>query len=150
MSTFRFRLAPVLRLREAARQERRAALAEAYRVDDLLRGQIESVAAEMERLRNVSRQAGGPGPVNVDRLVETQRYQAALGNQRGQVLRQRETVTVEIERRQQALLAADRDVRVLEKLRQRQAERFRLEEDRREMKRLDEAAQQQFMREAVR
>ena len=45
------------------------------------------------------------------------------------------------------LLVADRDVRVLEKLRQRQADRHRREEDRREVKRLDELAQQKVMRE---
>jgi flagellar protein FliJ len=149
MSVFRFRLSPVLRLREAARDERRAALAEAYRVDDLLRRRIEAVAAELGGLLGISRLAARPGPVDVDRLVETQRYTAAMRNQQAQILRQREEVAAEIQRRRQALLEADREVRVLEKLRQRQAERHRADEERREAKRLDEVAQQNAMREVV-
>ena len=149
MSMFRFRLSPVLRVREAARDERRAALAEAYRVDDLLRRRLEAVAVELGGLLGVSRLAARPGSVDVDRLVETQRYTAALRSQAALVLRQREDVTAEIQRRRQALLEADREVRVLEKLRQRQAERHRADEDRREAKRLDEVAQHNAMREVA-
>ncbi|MGD0900873.1 MAG: flagellar export protein FliJ [Thermoguttaceae bacterium] len=149
MSAFRFRFTPVLRLREATREERRAALAEAYRVDDVLRRRLEAVAAEIERLRGISRQAASPGPVDVDRLVETQRYQLALQIQQAQIAAQRDNMAAEIQRRRQALLEADREVRVLEKLRQRQAERHRLEEDRRETKRLDEVARQKLLREVA-
>jgi flagellar FliJ protein len=149
MSAFRFRFTPVLRLREATREERRAALAEAYRVDDVLRRRLEAVAAEIERLRGISRQAASPGPVDVDRLVETQRYQLALQIQQAQIAAQRDNMAAEIQRRRQALLEADREVRVLEKLRQRQAERHRLEEDRRETKRLNEVAQQKLLREVA-
>jgi flagellar FliJ protein len=149
MSTFRFRLAPVLQLREATRQERRGALGEAYRADEVLRQRLETVATELERLRGLARQAACPGPVNVDRLVEAQRYALRLRNAEGQMLRQRADLAAEIQRRRQALLEADREVRVLEKLRQRQAERHRREEDRREANRLDELAQQKLMREAA-
>jgi flagellar FliJ protein len=149
MSVFRFRLAPVLRLREATRDERRSALAEAYRVDELLRRRLEAVAAELAGLLGVSRLAARPGPVDVDRLVETQRYTLALRSQQAQILRQREDVAAEIQRRRQALLEADREVRVLEKLRQRQADRHRADEQRREGKRLDEIAQQNALREVA-
>ena len=55
-------------------------------------------------------------------------------------------MAAEIERRRQALVEADREVRVLEKLRQRQAEQHRREEELREAKRLDEVAAQQAFR----
>ena len=55
-------------------------------------------------------------------------------------------MAAEIERRRQALVEADREVRVLEKLRQRQAEQHRRDEDLREVKRLDEVASQQAFR----
>ncbi|MGA2065371.1 MAG: flagellar export protein FliJ [Thermoguttaceae bacterium] len=149
MNTFRFRLSPVLQVREAARQERRSRLGEAYRADELLQRRLQAVESELDQLRGVSRRAARPGPVDVDRLVESQRYALGLRSQQAQILRQREDLAAEIQRRRQALLEADREVRVLEKLRQRQAERHRVEEDRREAKRLDEIAQQKIMREVA-
>jgi flagellar protein FliJ len=149
MSHFEFRLSTLLKLRERARDERRTALAEAFKVDDVLRVRLGGVEEELERMRNLCRTSAGPGRINVDRLVEAQRYELTLRSQQMQLRRQRETVAAEIERRRQALIEADREVRVLEKLRDRQAEEHRQEEQRRDVKRLDEVAQQQAMREIV-
>ncbi|MGA2619063.1 MAG: flagellar export protein FliJ [Thermoguttaceae bacterium] len=149
MSKFIFRLAALLRLRESTRDQCRAALAEAYRVDDALGKQLQRVAAELEALRKLRRQAAGPGTVNVDQLVEAHRYELAAGQQQLQLTRQRQTVATEIERRRQTLVEADREVRVLEKLRQRQADQHRLDEERKELKRLDEIAAQRAMREVA-
>jgi len=44
MPKFQFRLATLLRLREATRDERRGRLAEAYRVDEVVEAQLESGA----------------------------------------------------------------------------------------------------------
>jgi len=147
MQPFRFRLATLLRLREAARDERRSALAEAFQVDDLLRRQREGVAEELQRLKTLCRVAAGPGQVDVDRLVEAHRFELALRAHGKALDRQREAVAAEIERRRQALAEANRDVRVLEKLRERQAGRHRKEQDRRERKQLDEVALQRSLRE---
>jgi flagellar protein FliJ len=149
MAKFQFRLATLLRIREATRDERRHALAEAYRVDELLRVQVENIGRELSQLITQRRQDAGPGEVKVDRLVNSQRFELTLRHQERQLLRQRETVAAEIERRRQALIEADREVRVLEKLREKRAEEHRQEQDRREARRLDEVAQQQAMREAV-
>ncbi len=140
MPKFQFRLATLLRLREATRDERRGRLAEAYRVDEVVEAQLESVAGELDWLRGRCRRVAGPGKVDVDQLTETQRYELALRAQQMQLRQQREQVAVEIERRRRALIAADRDVRVLEKLRDRQAENHRQTENRLEIKQLDEAA----------
>ncbi len=150
MSKFKFRLSTLLRLREAARDERRAELAEAYRVDDTLRQQLQRTDQELQSLRAQRRQGMQPGAVDVDRLVESQRYEMTLGAQRLQIVRQRETVQGEIERRRQVLAEANRDLRVLENLRDKQAGQHRQQEERREMKRIDEVAQQQALREATR
>lgn len=149
MPQFRFRLATLLRIREATRDERRSALAEAYRVDEVLSQQIRRVGQELEQLLAQRRQAAGPGEVQVDRLVNAQRYELTLRQNERQVQRQREAVAAEIERRRQALIEADREVRVLEKLREKQADAHRQEEDRREARRLDEVGQQQAMREVL-
>jgi flagellar FliJ protein len=147
MPKFKFRLATLLRLREATRDERRAELAEAYRADDLLQEHLHRVGRELNWLRTQCRKFAGPGTVDVDRLVEAQRYELTLRVQRTQLTGQRQTVGAEIDRRRQALLAADRDVRLLEKLREKQARRHLQEENRREIKQLDEVAGQRSTRE---
>ena len=64
------------------------------------------------------------------------------GPKRRSLQRQRQALAAEIDRRRQALLEADRDVRTLEKLRENQLQAHRQEEERQEGKRLDEAALQ--------
>lgn len=146
MRRFRFRLATLLRLREATRDQRRVELAEAYRVDDLLQDGLDRLGQELSRLKAECRQAAGPGRVDVDRLVEAQRYEVTLKARQGQLTRQREAVAEEIERRRQALVEAKRDVHVLEKLREKQARRHQYEENRQEIKQLDETAVQRSAR----
>jgi len=126
MTRFRFRLASVLKLREAARDERRA---------------------ELAGLRGEWRAAAGPGVVDVDRLLDGQRYELLLRAYRRQIDAQRSMLAPEIERRRQAVVQANREVRVLEKLRDRQAQRHRAEEERQLTKQLDEIAQQRAVRE---
>ena len=150
MSKFKFRLATLLRLRETARDERRAQLAEAYRVDDALRAPAGGPRRRTAIAAHQPPRVGQPGEVDVDRLVEAQRYELALLVQRQEILVQRETVQAEMKRRRQALAEANREVRVLENLREKQVEEHRREEDRGERKRLDEAALQQVLREAAR
>ncbi len=146
MAGFTFRLASLLRLRASRRDECRAALAEAYRVDEVLARQLEGLDRELDALRKFCRLKVSPGAVDVDRLVEAQRYELVARAQQRQIAQQRQTVAAEIERRRQALVEADREVRILEKLRQRQAEEHRREEERREARRLDEVATQQAFR----
>ncbi|MDY0167542.1 MAG: flagellar export protein FliJ [Thermoguttaceae bacterium] len=140
MAKFQFRLATLLRLGESVRDERRGQLAEAYRADEMLEQRQGMVAGELASLRTACRNAVTPGNVDLDRIVESQRYELALRAQQKHLTHQRKAVEGEIERRREALLAANREVRVLEKLRERQEERHRHEEARRDIRQLDEAA----------
>jgi len=140
MAKFKFRLATLLRMRESVRDERRAHLAQAYRADEILQQQQQQVEAELDDMRAQARRAAGPGQVDVDRLIEARRFEVVLMAQKEQLLRQQEMVRAEIERRRQTLVEANREVRVLENLRARQRERHQAEENRQEIKRLDEAA----------
>jgi flagellar export protein FliJ len=140
MARFKFRLATLLRLREAARDERRAQLAEAYRADEILAHERSRLARELRELERQTRQASAPGQIDVDRLLETRRYEMALQSQGLQLAQKHEAVQLEIERRREALADANREVRVLETLRQKQLDHHRHEESRREIKTLDETA----------
>jgi flagellar export protein FliJ len=150
MAQFVFRLEPLLKLRAARRDECRAALADGYRVDEVLRKQFDNLERELDALREFCRRKSSPGGVDIDRLVEAQRYELVTRAQQRNIAQQRETVAAEIDRRRQALVEADREVRVLEKLRERQSELHRREEEIREARRLDEVATQQTYRKMLR
>ncbi len=140
MAKFKFRLATLLRLRESERDERRGELAEAYQADGIMEEKQKEVEAGLAELAQKCREAAAPGPVNVDKLVETQRFEILLRAQRLYVLEQRELLAAEIERRRERLVEANREVHVLEKLKERLLERHREEEMHREIKSLDEVA----------
>lgn len=148
MARFRFRLATLLRIREAARDERRGQLAEALRIADDLQARLDELDAEIGDARR--QQTVPPGQVDVDRLISAQRYEGALLVDRVQTQAQKDAVEVEIERRRLALVESDRDVRVLEKLREKQQSRHRADEEVRLMKALDEVAARIAAREGAR
>jgi flagellar protein FliJ len=136
----RFRLATLLRLRESTRDECRARLAETQRTDQELLDQLTRLGMEQQRGQSECRKAAGPGNVNVDRLVEAHRYAVSLHTRKEELKQRRQTLAIEIQHRRQALLTADQDVQVLEKLRDRRLERYRVEEGRKQAKQIDEAA----------
>jgi flagellar export protein FliJ len=140
MSTFRFRLSTLLRLREAWRDERRTQLAEAQQAEQLILDRIAEIDRELSDAARRSFDAARPGAVNVDRLADSARYEMILKVERQSADQQRQAVAAEMLKRREALVAADREVRVLEKLRDSQHERHRDEEARQEAKRLDEMA----------
>ena len=138
MARFQFRLATLERLRESLRDERRAQLAEAFRLADALAEQKRHVA---ENLREIARsRAVVSGVVDVEKLLAATRYEAVLLVEQAQLERQAAAVAVEIEKRREALVAADRDVRTLEKLREAQQARHRAEQEKKSCKLLDEMA----------
>ncbi|HEV3417798.1 MAG TPA: flagellar export protein FliJ [Pirellulales bacterium] len=140
MPSFRFRLTTLLRLREAWRDERRAHLAEAQQAEQLIQERIAEIERALVELQRRSLAAARPGTINVDQLAESARYEMILKVDRESADQQRQAVAAEVQKRREALVAADREVRVLEKLRDTQRERHRDEEARHEAQRLDEMA----------
>jgi flagellar export protein FliJ len=141
MARFTFRMATLLKLRESARDERQAQLVKARQAADILRRQRETLEQEAQRLDQQSRNAVRPGPIDVDRLLHSRRYELLLRVQQQDLLQRQQVVDAELARRQQALVEANREVRVLELLREKQWVRHRDEEARQEMKEIDEVAQ---------
>ena len=140
MSKFKFRLSTLLRLRETTRDEYRTELAQAYRADEIVESEQQRIEAELTKLEKESRTAVLPGQLDVDRLMETRRYSLVLNSQRKHAAGQRDAIGEEIERRRGKLVEADRQVRVLEELHDRQRRRHRDNENRLEIKALDEVA----------
>lgn len=144
MRKFRFRLATLLRLREAARDERRTQLGEAYHAEQKLMEHKAAVISEAEALRDGYGQAAKPGALDVDRLMNAHRHRLILEAQLKFIDEQAAKLAAEIEKRRLALVAADREVRVLENLRDTWKERHRQEEQLAEMKGIDEVAGRMF------
>lgn len=124
MARFRFRLTTLLRLREATRDEKRAQLAEAYRAVQILEERIQEANNELAAAQAAAQAAVKIGTVNVDHMVNAHRYQLILKSQRAAIEAQLKQVMQEVERRRLALVEADRQVRVLEKLREKKLQEY--------------------------
>jgi flagellar export protein FliJ len=147
MPKFKFRLATLLKIRESTRDERRSLLAQAYQAEELIQQEQARVGEELADLARELRAASGPGPIDVDRLLDAQRFELTLKGQQAQLALQLKHVRDETERRRQALVESNREVQVLENLREKQRERWRDEENVRDIKRLDEVAQKRLVEE---
>jgi flagellar FliJ protein len=140
MPRFRFRLRTLRRLREIHRDEQRSRLATAYEAERILAEQREANAAESLALAQAQRQLMQEASLDVNQLLTSQRYQLALEAQSRTLAEQAVKLAAEVERRRQAVVEADRDVRVLDKLEERQRRQHRENAERAQMKTLDEVA----------
>ena len=142
MKKFHFRLQTLVRLREQARDERRSQLAQACEAHQILLRRSSEIVREISELRQHVARDAERGKVNVHRLLDSHRHEAMLRAEQMQIAKQNKQLAEEIERRRYGLVEADREVRVLEKLRERQ----RAEHDRelvvQERKAMDEIAVQ--------
>jgi flagellar FliJ protein len=146
MSTFKFRLATLLRLRVADRDARRAEVARAQRAEEVLVARSAELRGEQQALRTRGEHLRSPGEADIDALLRGHRYELILRSEQAQVAQQLSQVQAEVERRRQALVEADREVRVLEKLRERQEAEHLDREIRLEQKQIDELATIGFAR----
>jgi flagellar FliJ protein len=140
MPRFRFRLQTLQRLRETTRDDLRARLAEAYQAERILAEQRAAVAAETAALTEAQRRLMIDGALDVTRLLESQRYQRLLEAQGRTLAEQTAKLAHEIESRRQAVVEADRQVRVLNKLHERRRREHQDAEQAAESRRLDEIA----------
>jgi flagellar FliJ protein len=140
MAKQRFRLETLLRLRETAREQRQRALAEAYEAESQLEQHRSQLEAELANVRNNYREASQPGQMDVDRLMAAQRYELTLHAQVRQLADQQRLLGEETQRRRDALVEADRQVKVLERLKEVHRQRNREVDRKAEEKFLDEVA----------
>ena len=148
MKAFHFRLTTLQKLREAERQRRQLELAQALEAERILNDQIAEIRREIAAAKNSVREKSQPGEINVDALLELQRYGLQLRAQALTLAQQLEQVRVETERRRQVLVEADRQVQTLDKLRDQQWQTHQREELHREQKIIDEMAQKRTAQEA--
>ena len=141
MPKYKFRFETLQKVREARRTQQRLALAEAFRAEQVLMEKRAELSAEESALRALQHSAREGKYLDVNRLIEAQRYELLLKARGQEFAKQATLLAAETERRRQTLVEADREVRVLELLDERHRKEHNLRRERQEMKRLDEAAQ---------
>ena len=123
MNRTTFPLLALQQLREAQRDEHRRQL-QAVRVSEAAtQVAIEDLRLCLEQLRDRLRGATTPGVLEIDDLLQLKRQQQALRDQLRQRQRCCEELRVQTEQQHAALAAADREVRLLERLAQRYQQR---------------------------
>lgn len=140
MARFHFRLTTLQKLREIHRDELRMKLAEAIQAHQILAQQLTQVDGELLDLEASRREAVTGGVIDVNQLLSAQRYQAVLLAQKKTMNEQSQLLAEESEHRRQAVVEADRQVKVLEKLCERQQAEFQQKQRLAEAKQLDEVA----------
>ena len=140
MPKYKFRLETLQKVREARRDEHRASLAETFRAEQILTENRAELAVEAESLRALQRSASAGRYLDVNRLLEAQRYELLLKARSQELAKQAVLLSAETERRRQILVESDREVRVLELLDERHHREFTIEQQRLETRRLDEVA----------
>ncbi|MBC7337621.1 MAG: flagellar export protein FliJ [Clostridia bacterium] len=143
MAQFQFRLESVLKIRERERDNRRLELLQAISAEEILLEQAKLLDARQKRLQEDLRAATRAGLLDVHQVLAYRRYELILAAQQDELVRQLKAIREEIERRRAALLEANRALRVLELLRDKQRERFRKNAVKNELKQMDELANRQ-------
>ncbi len=143
MARFRYRLAPLLKIRENVRAERQTELSKAYEAQRIVNEQLEKVKNDIADCLNEGRESILAGRVRIDHLLALRRHEAHLLAQQAHAEGQLVEIGKEIERRRIALMEADREVKVLEKLKEKMKERHHQEELKAELKQMDEIAGRQ-------
>ncbi|MFT7640247.1 MAG: flagellar export protein FliJ [Pirellulaceae bacterium] len=137
---FRFRLETLLRLRLDDRDKRRGELAEAFEAERILEQRIEETETELEEVLHRSREIQAKGTLNIDGATERQRYQLLLRAQIQTLNQQLLQVGEETEKRQLLLIESDREVKKLDRLKEKQQTAHDKHHLLVESKRLDEIA----------
>ncbi len=140
MSTYKFRLGTLLRMRQTVRDQRRAELAQAFQAEQIVRRQQDELAHEIAQTNEQILRGSQPGNVKVDNLLDAHRYERVIEARQSHLDAQRQQLEEEIVRRRERLVEADREVRVLEKLDERQRQEHNQNEHRREVRQMDEIA----------
>jgi flagellar export protein FliJ len=149
MARYAFRLKPLQKVREARRDELRVSLAEAFRAEQILAENKAEIEFELEGLRALQRTATSSKYLDVNQLLEAQRYELLLKARGQELTKQAILLSAETERRRQHLVEADREVRVLEMLDERHQTEFNKEQQHAETKLLDDLATQRWSRTRV-
>jgi flagellar export protein FliJ len=139
MRAFKFRLQAVSKLRTQVRDKAAEALGAVLESIRIVREQISHLDREIQEAKRL-RHAASSGAIRVDRLLTVQRHQFMLESQRDQIQAHLELLQQEEERRRYTLLEAEKELRVLEKLEEKQYKQWEMDQLAADQKQIDEWA----------
>lgn len=140
---FRFRLETVRRLREQARDAQRRVVADAARAVKQVQDWITQCSRDLQNVSVQSRDARQMGLLDTVLLRQQQHYRGWLHRKTAEFRQELAAKQAGFDRERAKLAEAQRDLKVIEKLRERQWQRHLTEVAREEQLDNDEAAQQQ-------
>ena len=120
MARFNFRLNSVLNYRKTLRQQAQRNLADAYQQQQQANEELQAAQLEIDQLVNQMRDSAKQKQLDLDFALGGQRHHAKLKADMKKVADKLEQAGTEVERCRQDLIEADRDVKALEKLHDRQ------------------------------
>lgn len=138
MRKFVFRFQALLRYREHQRDLCRQLLAGVLADESNLISQGNRLETTRQQQFDELRQLGQPGEVDVDKSASRRYYAGQLLGDMRQLQRQRDVVSQQLQLCRQALVKADQQVKVLEKLEERQRAEFRYFQERQAAKQLED------------
>ena len=143
---FKFRLTPILKIRENVRRERQAELVKAQEAEVIVLEKIAEIKQKRVDLKDAVRSKIQEKKINVDFMITSRRHEAFLIAQQTQIEEKLEILRKEIEKRREALLEADKEVQVMEKLRDKQKEQYETQQRAMETVLMDEIGSQKAAR----
>ena len=138
---FKFRLEPLITIRDNVLKERQAELAKAYEARRILEESLKAVEKQLAEGIKTARSLTQEGQtVNVEFLLGIRRQEMFLRANQEDLIKKMKMVDEEIEQRRTAVVEADRELKTVEKLKEKQHEKYLAEENKKETKDMDEIA----------
>jgi flagellar export protein FliJ len=145
MKPYTFQLQTLLELRIHHRTEQQRRLAEALHAEEILAQQMADVQIELQQVK-ASASNRQVGDVDINRLLDAQRYELVLAGQLRLLSEKQKQVALESERRRQAVIEADRGVKSLQQLDEQHRATHRRQTERHLQRELDDLATTRFSR----
>ena len=140
---FKFRLEPLITIRENVLKECQAELAKAYDARRILEEHLQKIARQLSEGTEVARSIMQPGQtVNVEFLLGLRRQEMFLRANQDDLKQKMQVIDEEIEVRRAKVAEANKELKIVEKLKEKRYEQYLEEEKQEEIKEMNEIAVQ--------
>ena len=136
---FKFRLDSLITIRDNKLKERQQKLAEAYDARQILEEYLQEIDKQLEEGIIAVRELSQPGQtVNVEHLIGFRQQEMFLRANQEYLMEKMKMIDEEIEVRLAAVIEANKELKVVEKLKEKQHEKYLENENKAETKMMDE------------
>jgi flagellar export protein FliJ len=115
-------------------------LAKAYEARRFVEEAQSKTDLELTKNLEQGRQMSQPGKINVDYLLWLRRQEMFLRAEQADWMKKLKMIDEEIEKRRHAVMIANKNLKIVEKLKEKRLEKYQAEENRKETAMMDEIA----------